>query len=196
MIDIYTKNVGGIWFGVAYKGEKVFSTNFGSKKETVLKGLCESIPSNEKFEYAERGSTFAEYVIDLLKTTYDGKEASAQVSFAMDHLSNYAQKVLKACAMIPLGYVTFYGAIAKTVGGSPRAVGRIMATNPFAPIVPCHRVVGSDFGLVGYGGGVETKREFLKREKKGFASKREIPVDGKRLVVFPVEFVFEPAKRK
>ncbi len=71
---------------------------------------------------------------------------------------------------IPLGYVTSYGAIAKAVGGSPRAVGNVMASNPFAPIVPCHRVVKSDLTLGGYGGGLKVKVELLSREKRGFSS--------------------------
>ena len=79
---------------------------------------------------------------------------------------SYTQKVLKATAQIPLGYVTSYGSIAKAVGGGPRAVGNVMASNPFAPIVPCHRVVKSDFTLGGYGGGLKVKFELLVAEKK------------------------------
>src|SRR3989304_5460997 len=109
--------------------------------------------------------------------------------------SAFAEEVLAAASLIPMGYVTSYGAIAKAAGGSPRAVGNVMACNPFAPIVPCHRVVGSDFGLGGYGGGFRVKREFLVREKRGRQSSLEIPVGGKYLRVFPVEFVLEKLKK-
>jgi O-6-methylguanine DNA methyltransferase len=104
-------------------------------------------------------------------------------------LPAYTKKVLKATSVIPLGYVTSYGSIAKAVGGGPRAVGNVMASNPFAPIVPCHRVVKSDFTLGGYGGGLKAKIELLGREKRGFSSSREIEVDGGQLQVFPVEHV-------
>jgi O-6-methylguanine DNA methyltransferase len=78
---------------------------------------------------------------------HDGNGTSQKLSFATEHLPVYTRKVLKAASSIPTGYVTSCGAIAKAAGGSPRAVGRIMASNPFAPIVPCHRVVSSDFML-------------------------------------------------
>lgn len=103
---------------------------------------------------------FAERVSSFLKNVYDGKDALNSFSLTTEHLSGYTQKVLKATCLIPLGYATFYGAVANVVGGSPRAVGRVMALNPFPPVVPCHRVVGSDLGLVGYGGGLDKKLAF------------------------------------
>jgi hypothetical protein len=63
-----------------------------------------------------------------------------------------------------------------------------MAANPFAPIVPCHRVVRSDFTLGGYGGGLNLKAEILTREKRGNNVPKKIPVMSKRLRIFPVEF--------
>ena len=73
-----------------------------------------------------------------------------------------------------------------------------MANNPFAPIVPCHRVVCSDFSLGGFGGGygegVKTKREMLKREERGFREPKRVKVNGEALAVFPVGFVLERLK--
>lgn len=63
-----------------------------------------------------------------------------------------------------------------------------MASNPFAPIVPCHRVVKSDFTLGGYGGGLKVKLELLSKEKRGFSEPKEIDVNGQLLQVFPVEY--------
>jgi hypothetical protein len=73
-------------------------------------------------------------------------------------------------------------------------VGNVMAANPFAPIVPCHRVVSANFALGGYGGGLDLKVALLKREKRGYSEKREIPVDAQKLQVFPVEFVLRKIK--
>jgi O-6-methylguanine DNA methyltransferase len=103
--------------------------------------------------------------------------------------------VLEVTSLVPVGYVTSYGSIAKAAGGSPRAVGNVMAANSFAPIVPCHRVVSSDFTLGGYGGGLDVKLEFLVREKRGYQSPREIPVNDRKLTVFPVEFVLRNFKK-
>lgn len=196
MISLYTKNIDGVWFGVALEGEKIFGTSFAHSKEKVLKGLLSGIPSNVPSKQQEEASTFAERVLDLIKNIYEGKDVSYGFSFATEHLSNYARKILKTVYLIPVGYVSSYGSVAKAAGGSARAVGRVMAMNPFAPIVPCHRVVSADFTLGGYGGGLKAKLDFLKREKRGYASKREIPVDGKKLQVFPVEFVLRKVENK
>jgi len=60
-----------------------------------------------------------------------------------------------------------YGEVAAAAGrpGAARAVGRVMATNPVPPFVPCHRVVAADGGLGGYGGGLDLKSRLLEREK-------------------------------
>jgi methylated-DNA-[protein]-cysteine S-methyltransferase len=189
MISLYTKNIKGVWFGVAYDKEEVFATTFAFSEKRTLQGLLESVPFNIPFQHLEKPSVFAEHALGLLRNIYDGKDVSHSFSLATEHLSNYARKVIETVSLIPLGYVTSYGSVARAAGGSPRAVGRVMALNPFAPVVPCHRVVSSDFTLGGYGGGLDVKLDFLKREKRGYTAKREIPVNGKKLQVFPAEFV-------
>ena len=68
--------------------------------------------------------------------------------------------------LVPYGETTTYGEIARTVGhpDGARGVGGAMARNPIPIIVPCHRVVGSNGALVGYGGGLERKRTLLDLE--------------------------------
>jgi methylated-DNA-[protein]-cysteine S-methyltransferase len=75
-------------------------------------------------------------------------------------------RVWDALREIPYGETTSYGAIAKRVGspGAPRAVGLANGRNPIAVIVPCHRVIGADGSLTGYGGGLERKRFLLDLE--------------------------------
>jgi len=191
MLSLYIKDVDGVWFGIAYDGEKVFATTFAFSKKRALHGLLGSIPFNVPFQQLEAASAFAERAIALLKDVYDGKDVSDDVSLATEHLSNYTRKVIDVASLIPVGYVASYGSVAKAAGGSPRAVGRVMASNPFAPVVPCHRVVSSDFTLGGYGGGLDMKFEILKRERRGYTSKREISVNGEKLELFPVEFVLK-----
>lgn len=65
---------------------------------------------------------------------------------------------------IPYGKTTTYGAIAKTLNTSARAVGHAIAHNPISIIVPCHRVIGADGDLRGYAGGLEKKAKLLKLE--------------------------------
>jgi methylated-DNA-[protein]-cysteine S-methyltransferase len=78
-------------------------------------------------------------------------------------------RVWRALLDIPYGETTTYGELADTVqpaGGwrTARAVGSANGRNPIAVIVPCHRVVGADGGLTGYGGGLERKRLLLDLE--------------------------------
>ncbi len=135
-------------------------------------------------------SEFTRGVFGALRDAYDGKSVD-QVPLNMDRLPIYTQKVLKAVAQIPVGYVASYGGVAAAVGGGARAVGNTMANNPFAPLVPCHRVVTSTFGLGGYGGGLRVKYEFLRKERQGFSHPKDIPVTAGVLRVFPVEVVLE-----
>ena len=69
---------------------------------------------------------------------------------------------------IPFGETTSYMAIAKRLGDARhvRAVGSANGRNPISIIIPCHRVVGSDGSLVGYGGGLERKRWLLDHETR------------------------------
>jgi methylated-DNA-[protein]-cysteine S-methyltransferase len=67
---------------------------------------------------------------------------------------DFAEMVYAAARKIPRGRVSTYGQLAKAVGkpGAARAVGQVMRHNPYAPEVPCHRVVASDGRLHGFGG--------------------------------------------
>ena len=196
MIELCIENLEGVWFGVACDEEKIFATSFASSEERALRDLLASIPFDAPFQCSEKIPVFAEHVIITLKDIYDGEDVPQNFSLATKHLSTYTKRVLEVTRLIPTGYVTSYGAVAKNAGGSPRAVGYVMASNPFAPIVPCHRVVGSDFTLVGYGGGLEAKLAFLRREKRGYTSEEEISVNGKKLKVWPVEFVLRKLEKK
>ena len=193
VIDVYIEKANQMWFGVALKGESVMATNFASTKEKLLDGLKASIPSSSLTE-APRKTELAEKVIEALESVYDGKEPSRSFMFAKDQLPKYTWRILEAVCKVPVGYVTSYGEVSKAMGGSPRAVGQIMARNPFAPLCPCHRVVRSDFTLGGYGGGLDVKLAFLKREKRGYNSENEIALNGRKLKVFPVERAIKKAE--
>lgn len=78
----------------------------------------------------------------------------------------FLEAVYDACTAIPYGTVVTYSDLAERAGypGRARAVGHAMATNPLPIVVPCHRVVGSNGSLTGYGGGIELKRWLLDLE--------------------------------
>lgn len=78
---------------------------------------------------------------------------------------SFQQKVWALLCQIPAGSVATYGDLAKAVGcKSARAVGMALHRNPYAPQVPCHRVVGSTGRLTGYALGLDAKRALLEQE--------------------------------
>ena len=95
-----------------------------------------------------------------------GDPASGGVRFDWTGITPFRRAVLEECARIPSGEVRSYGWLAEQVGHprAARAVGRVMATNPWPLFVPCHRVVGSDGSLHGYGGGLPMKDALLRAE--------------------------------
>lgn len=80
--------------------------------------------------------------------------------------SAFQRRVWQALAAIPYGALRSYGDIAKAVGqpGGARAVGLANNANPLPLIVPCHRVIGADGSLVGFGGGLALKIRLLEHE--------------------------------
>ena len=77
--------------------------------------------------------------------------------------TDFQRRVWAITRAIPRGQTRTYGQIARRAGspGAARAVGQAMARNPWPIVVPCHRVVGHDGRLTGFGGGVEMKRRML-----------------------------------
>ena len=75
----------------------------------------------------------------------------------------FQQTVWNALVKIPFGETTSYGALAARLGraGSARALGLANGSNPIGLIVPCHRVIGADGSLTGYGGGLPLKKALL-----------------------------------
>jgi methylated-DNA-[protein]-cysteine S-methyltransferase len=80
----------------------------------------------------------------------------------------FQTRVWKALCSIPYGGTASYGEIARRVGTpkAPRAVGAANGCNPISIIVPCHRVIGANGTLTGYGGGLDRKRWLLEHEQK------------------------------
>lgn len=88
----------------------------------------------------------------------------------MEKYTPFQRAVWRACMEIPPGETRSYGWIARRIGrpGAARAVGSALGKNPFAPVVPCHRVIRSDGSPGGFSapGGLKAKLRLLKAEKK------------------------------
>jgi len=110
-------------------------------------------------------------VLDLVKQQlgdyFAGRLANFKVP-AFQHGSGFEEKVWDALKHIPAGQTRSYGDIADLIGqpDKSREVGRANGANKISIIVPCHRVIGSDGSLVGYGGGLWRKKWLLDHERQ------------------------------
>lgn len=86
--------------------------------------------------------------------------------------------VWRALADIPYGRTESYGELARRIGrpNAVRAVGAANGANPLPIVVPCHRVIGADGSLTGYGGGLPIKQALLELEGATPAAARELPL--------------------
>ena len=98
---------------------------------------------------------------------YFGGQLDALDALAVDPAGTAFQRaVWTALRAIPAGRTASYGDVARRIGApaAVRAVGAANGANPIALVVPCHRVIGSDGSLTGYGGGLDRKRWLLAHE--------------------------------
>jgi len=86
---------------------------------------------------------------------------------------SFDQRVWAITARIPAGQVATYADVARRLNTRGyRAVGSALHRNPYAPAIPCHRVVGSDGALTGFAGGLAKKRKLLEQEGVRFRGRR------------------------
>ena len=100
-----------------------------------------------------------------LREYLDGSRRDFDLPLSL-HGTPFQIAVWAALRQIPYGEVRSYGDIARAIGkpGAARAVGMANHRNPIAIIIPCHRVIGADGSLTGYGGGLDRKRFLLTLE--------------------------------
>jgi len=112
-----------------------------------------------------RASAVLESAKEQLSSYFSGKRTSFDLPLA-PRGTNFQRRVWTELRAIAFGETTSYGDIARKIGApkAVRAVGAANGRNPIPIIVPCHRVVGSDGSLTGFGGGIERKRWLLDHE--------------------------------
>jgi methylated-DNA-[protein]-cysteine S-methyltransferase len=100
------------------------------------------------------------------------KDDLCDLPLALDGVPPFHQRVYEVTRAIPPGEVLTYGEVARRLGdpGASRAVGQALGKNPFAPVVPCHRVLAAGGRSGGFSaeGGAETKLRMLEIEKARF----------------------------
>ena len=123
----------------------------------------------------------ADDLLERLQRYADGEPVDfSDVPVAIDHLSTFQRRVVKACRAIPAGQRRSYGELAAKAGspGAARAVGSVMANNRVPLVVPCHRVVTSGGKLGGFSApqGLAMKKRLLALEAEavGFDTERKL----------------------
>ena len=113
-----------------------------------------------------------------LKEYFSG--ARREFSFALAPSgTEWQERVWAELRKIPYGETISYGELARRAGNAkaPRAAGRANNRNPVSVIIPCHRVIGADGKLVGFGGGLPVKEFLLKLEAENRPSKNSFETD-------------------
>lgn len=109
-------------------------------------------------------------VVEQLEAYFSGELREFDLDLKMDG-TPFQRKVWNALRTIPYGETRTYGDIARQIGSPTafRAVGLANGHNPIAVIVPCHRVIGANGSLTGFGGGLERKSKLLELERAAAA---------------------------
>jgi methylated-DNA-[protein]-cysteine S-methyltransferase len=107
------------------------------------------------------------HVREQLEAYFAGKLQRFEIALAGEG-SAFQRTVWQALCKIPFGETESYGGLARRIGNAnaSRAVGLANGKNPIGIIVPCHRVVGANGSLTGYGGGLERKQWLLEHERR------------------------------
>jgi O-6-methylguanine DNA methyltransferase len=200
VISVWVEKSGPWWFAVAHHGGRLVATASGGNRKAAAGAVRASLPRGCDHQMVKEGSEYARSVVRLLARLEAGDEDAPFFELCPDCVGELLASVLRAASVIPRGYVATYGGIAAVAGTEARVVGQVMSTNPLYPIVPCHRVVGSDLSLVGYTGrqdstALRAKLERLRAEARGFLQEKVIGA-AEGLRVYPVERVIAKAARE
>ena len=101
-----------------------------------------------------------------LEEYFAGRRQAFELRLDIRGVPEFNRRALEELARVPFGHVTTYGQLAERIGRprSARAIGGAMNRNPIPIVLPCHRVVGSNGSLTGYGGGLHRKQALLELE--------------------------------
>jgi methylated-DNA-[protein]-cysteine S-methyltransferase len=142
---------------VAATRDGVASVGFVGKLEAAGRAPAPSGPA----------AAHLEQCLTELREYFEGKRTAFSVRLDLQG-SAFDRRVWAELLKVPFGATTSYGELARAAGrpGAARAVGGANHRNPVAVIVPCHRVIGGDGSLVGYGAGLDRKAWLLVHERK------------------------------
>lgn len=163
--DVIEADAGRFGVGVSERGLlAILLPNAADQRDQVLGRLA------GQFQLGEQSDRLRE-ACQQLREYFAGERREFDLELDLRGTS-FQVDAWNAVAAVPYGETTSYGEIARRIGrpDAVRAVGAANGANPIPIVVPCHRIIGSNGKLTGYGGGLDLKRWLLKLEG--------IPVDG------------------
>lgn len=143
-------------------GPLALSCRDGRLTEVVF---CDRTEAPPAYPEAEAPPVLRE-AAEQLRAYFEGRLREFTLPLTLDGTA-FQQRVWEQLQRIPYGRTETYGGIAARLGlpaGAARAVGLANGANPVSIVVPCHRVIGADGSLTGYGGGLDRKRFLLQLE--------------------------------
>ena len=156
------------WMGVVLRAGRLARVILPeSSRGSVRRRIDDAFPGT-----TSAGNNFLYRAARQLAEDAAGARRTFNLPLDLGGMSAFRRRVLRACGGIPFGQCWTYGGLAAAVGSprAARAVGQVMRLNPLPIVIPCHRVLGADGRLVGFGGpsGVRVKRRLLAHEGVAF----------------------------
>ncbi len=152
--------------------DQIFLTNPQNQSE---------VRAMRAFPQARKGiSSVIDNLVNALQVFLRGNRVGFDLNIVnWSNCSDTQQRILRAEAGIPRGWVSTYKRIAQHVGirNGARVVGNALARNPFPIIIPCHRAVNSDGNLGGYQGGLAMKKKLLENEGIKFSKSGKVVME-------------------
>jgi methylated-DNA-[protein]-cysteine S-methyltransferase len=146
---------------IAARGSRVCLLHFGADEEAVRRTLRRYYPA----EAIEANGDPAG-AVSAVGTYFAGDLGALEALDVELNGTPFQTRVWEALRRVRAGTTATYGELARSIGAATavRAVGAANGANPVAVIVPCHRIIGTNGTLTGYGGGLECKRWLLEHE--------------------------------
>lgn len=146
--------IGELFLAGDEAGLKLIGFPSGSRARSPHPSWCE-----DPTPFLDASRQLAEY--------FDGRRRDFDLPLEPDG-TPFQRDVLAALRAIPYGETVTYSDVARTIGrpNAVRAVGAAIGRNPLPIVIPCHRVIGSDGSLTGFGGGLAAKRALLDLERQ------------------------------
>ncbi len=157
--DFLDSPIGRLWVAVSPNG--LCRVEIRASEEDVVTALRKMYGIEPM-----RSASALQQAKQQLHEYFAGQRRHFDLVVDLEHVTPFQRDVLIACLRIPFGETRTYAELAREAGKPKafRAVGMVMAKNPVPIVIPCHRVIRSDQGLGGYGGGLDIKKWLLQHE--------------------------------